>query len=588
MAHIEVLTNMDLATEKIFKSTLVKDLQYLCAGLVPFQSNIEIIGHIFMRVDNSKKYNYFLEENIVKTELHGTLLSSRTFSARPDSSDMVISNIFTGLPDEQSITNKTYNTNLSSPDPEGQTKIMPVPEPVSLKMPLSGMVQMPVLGSGQVQLPGIVNVSVPDSVQVPDSGMVQVPGSGMIQVPGSGNVSVPDWAPTVQIQNVKSLAPGSLHSQNNIDSFPVSQINIQLSKSEASTSSHDAIFHGTGNVIQEQNNQVKIPSENTSQSASDILKGVRIKTEPKDDVEYPASPHITVPPVASTSQVGQKKKRKTNHATRMELEPFINKEAETGRKKPRIIKPRPIPKPKPTPVVSDVDEGSQSSSGDFVDVPVHFGELTPESTTEEDEIFPVTMLKNLSGFEEACNQSATPIFKTECHFPSKSIMQTLLTQKNGFTVTKRGRYKSYSQIEKQNAVTSAEIYGVKATCERLNIPAMAILSQNQAMKKAFQDPRKRGTYNFYTEEEKQKAIVLAGQFGVTAICQRFGIPLSTLWTWKKTYEKTQNPQYQIDNVKVEETSDDKFYVKNLNLRQILTGNDTREVTSPLPSTSAKR
>ncbi|KAK6191609.1 hypothetical protein SNE40_003253 [Patella caerulea] len=83
-----------------FMNYLVKNLQVLCHGHVPFNQNLEVIGHIYIKVDCSAKFNRFLNEVVSKTDSCETLFTSNSFQAQSQTENnnrTVINNLKTNV-----------------------------------------------------------------------------------------------------------------------------------------------------------------------------------------------------------------------------------------------------------------------------------------------------------------------------------------------------------------------------------------------------------------------------------------------------------------------------------------------------------
>ncbi|XP_050408293.1 uncharacterized protein LOC126823473 isoform X1 [Patella vulgata] len=83
-----------------FMKYLVKNLQVLCHGHVPFTQNLEVIGHIYIKVDCSAKFNCFLNEVVSKTDSCETLFTSNSFQAQSQTKNnnrTVINNLKTDV-----------------------------------------------------------------------------------------------------------------------------------------------------------------------------------------------------------------------------------------------------------------------------------------------------------------------------------------------------------------------------------------------------------------------------------------------------------------------------------------------------------
>ncbi|KAI8777443.1 hypothetical protein BgiBS90_021646 [Biomphalaria glabrata] len=57
---------MDSDTATRFVASLAQSIQALCHGYVDFHSSIEVIGHIYLNVDNGSKFNYIVNEEVSK------------------------------------------------------------------------------------------------------------------------------------------------------------------------------------------------------------------------------------------------------------------------------------------------------------------------------------------------------------------------------------------------------------------------------------------------------------------------------------------------------------------------------------------
>ncbi|KAK7109909.1 uncharacterized protein [Littorina saxatilis] len=68
-----------------FIASLVKSLQMLCHGYMEFNNNIEIIGHINVRIDNSQKFDYIVNEQVSKQGGESTFFQSNSYHSLPPS-----------------------------------------------------------------------------------------------------------------------------------------------------------------------------------------------------------------------------------------------------------------------------------------------------------------------------------------------------------------------------------------------------------------------------------------------------------------------------------------------------------------------
>ncbi|XP_050397248.1 uncharacterized protein LOC126815577 [Patella vulgata] len=71
---------MDVSNE--FIDNLVKNIQLLCHKHVPFNDNLEIIGHLYLNVDGSERLNYIVNERCRKTN-HSLIFTSNSYHAPP-------------------------------------------------------------------------------------------------------------------------------------------------------------------------------------------------------------------------------------------------------------------------------------------------------------------------------------------------------------------------------------------------------------------------------------------------------------------------------------------------------------------------
>ncbi|ESO96812.1 hypothetical protein LOTGIDRAFT_231651 [Lottia gigantea] len=71
--------NTDKASN--FINSLVRNLQVLCHSNVDFSDNVEVIGHIYLSVDKSKKFNYIVNEKVCKNDDSSTVFVSNSFHA---------------------------------------------------------------------------------------------------------------------------------------------------------------------------------------------------------------------------------------------------------------------------------------------------------------------------------------------------------------------------------------------------------------------------------------------------------------------------------------------------------------------------
>ena len=68
-----------------FIASLVKSLQMVCHGYMDFNDNIEIIGHINLRIDNRQKFDYIVNEQVCKQGGESTFFQSNSYHSLPPS-----------------------------------------------------------------------------------------------------------------------------------------------------------------------------------------------------------------------------------------------------------------------------------------------------------------------------------------------------------------------------------------------------------------------------------------------------------------------------------------------------------------------
>ncbi|KAL8567886.1 hypothetical protein ACOMHN_059008 [Nucella lapillus] len=66
-----------------FISSLIKSLQMVCHGYMDFSDNIEIIGHINLRIDNRQKFDYIVNEQVSKKGGESTVFLSNSYHSLP-------------------------------------------------------------------------------------------------------------------------------------------------------------------------------------------------------------------------------------------------------------------------------------------------------------------------------------------------------------------------------------------------------------------------------------------------------------------------------------------------------------------------
>lgn len=147
---------MNGETANKFVSALVKALQTLCHGYVEFNDGIEIIGHIYLNIDNGASFDYVVKEKLCKNAENSTVFVSKSFQAQApidesvtrkardedetaafeDSSNMSptagtsrlqsaitsISNVLSGSQDNQKSRHLDHTSHHSSPQNTGKRK----------------------------------------------------------------------------------------------------------------------------------------------------------------------------------------------------------------------------------------------------------------------------------------------------------------------------------------------------------------------------------------------------------------------------------------------------------------------------------
>ncbi|XP_050397150.1 uncharacterized protein LOC126815510 isoform X2 [Patella vulgata] len=73
---------MDEEAANVFMTNLVKNIQMLCHGHLPFSDNVEVIGHLYLNIDCGKKLNYIVNEKYSKLN-QATTFTSNSFHAEP-------------------------------------------------------------------------------------------------------------------------------------------------------------------------------------------------------------------------------------------------------------------------------------------------------------------------------------------------------------------------------------------------------------------------------------------------------------------------------------------------------------------------
>ena len=83
VVQVNLIRRMDQETSVRFVSQLVKSIQSLCNGYVDFASSIEVIGHIHLYIDHSKRLDYVLTEEVSKSVSEGsTVFESHSYHSQ--------------------------------------------------------------------------------------------------------------------------------------------------------------------------------------------------------------------------------------------------------------------------------------------------------------------------------------------------------------------------------------------------------------------------------------------------------------------------------------------------------------------------
>ncbi|ESO96821.1 hypothetical protein LOTGIDRAFT_231656, partial [Lottia gigantea] len=72
----------DVDWTNVFINTIVKNIQTVCNGIIPFSQNIEVIGHLHLSIDSDKKLNYIVNEKCSKQDTFVNSISE-SFHAEP-------------------------------------------------------------------------------------------------------------------------------------------------------------------------------------------------------------------------------------------------------------------------------------------------------------------------------------------------------------------------------------------------------------------------------------------------------------------------------------------------------------------------
>ncbi|ESO96818.1 hypothetical protein LOTGIDRAFT_231652 [Lottia gigantea] len=62
-----------------FINSLVRNLQVLCHSNVEFRNDIEVVGHLYLKVDRQKKFNYIVDEKVCKNDASSTMFVSNSY-----------------------------------------------------------------------------------------------------------------------------------------------------------------------------------------------------------------------------------------------------------------------------------------------------------------------------------------------------------------------------------------------------------------------------------------------------------------------------------------------------------------------------
>ncbi|XP_050398145.1 uncharacterized protein LOC126816055 isoform X11 [Patella vulgata] len=70
---------MNEAAASNFINSLVRNLQVLCHSNVEFRNDIEVVGHLYLKVDKAKKFNYIVDEKVCKNDASSTMFVSNSY-----------------------------------------------------------------------------------------------------------------------------------------------------------------------------------------------------------------------------------------------------------------------------------------------------------------------------------------------------------------------------------------------------------------------------------------------------------------------------------------------------------------------------
>ncbi|XP_050398176.1 uncharacterized protein LOC126816062 isoform X3 [Patella vulgata] len=70
---------MNSSAAENFINSLVRNLQVLCHSNVEFDDDIEVVGHLYLKVDKAKKFNYIVDEKVCKNDASSTVFVSNSY-----------------------------------------------------------------------------------------------------------------------------------------------------------------------------------------------------------------------------------------------------------------------------------------------------------------------------------------------------------------------------------------------------------------------------------------------------------------------------------------------------------------------------
>ncbi|ESO96811.1 hypothetical protein LOTGIDRAFT_231650 [Lottia gigantea] len=76
---------MNQTAAENFINSLVRNLQVLCHSNVEFRNDIEVVGHLYLKVDKTKKINYIVDEKVCKNDASSTIFVSNSYHSENQS-----------------------------------------------------------------------------------------------------------------------------------------------------------------------------------------------------------------------------------------------------------------------------------------------------------------------------------------------------------------------------------------------------------------------------------------------------------------------------------------------------------------------